>query len=64
VTQAQAATVASALITAGFLARVQESGNVWTVYASSPNGPVNVNTVKTFADNQGVSASVAEAILS
>ena len=61
-TQVKAASVASALITAGYPCRVsQTSPGVWTIRSQSPTGfDVPVGTVATFVTNQGISGNVAE----
>lgn len=61
-TQAQAATVAAALINAGYVPTVGVSGQVWRIRASSPAGtPINAQTVATFAANNGVGGQVYDA---
>lgn len=58
-TQAQAATVASALITAGYVPIVSANGAVWKMSAASPNGaPIPASTVAAFATAQGVTGQV------
>jgi hypothetical protein len=59
VTQSQAATVASALITAGYVPTVSAAGAVWKISAATPNGvPIPASTVATFATTQGVTGQV------
>jgi hypothetical protein len=63
-TQAKAATVAAAIVNAGYLATVSRDpdGTTWRVRARSATGTydVPVATVDTFAANNGVAGLLAE----
>jgi hypothetical protein len=59
-TKAKAATVAAALVNADNYARVTIENGEHVVYAQAPNGMVDVDVVKAFADAQSVEAFVTE----
>lgn len=61
-TQAQAATVASALITAGYVPRITSTGSSWTINVRSPSGePIPASIVASFATDHGVIGQLDEA---
>lgn len=63
-TKAKAATVAGALINAGYRARAEElSDGSWIVFAHASD-PVSIDAIKTFQDTQNVTATAAKVILS
>lgn len=62
-TQAKAATVTSALITAGYTVRVEKMGtDNYRVIANSTDGLTNVDAVKSFSDSQAITGLVDSAI--
>lgn len=63
-TQSKAASVASALTTAGYFARTAVLGDgTWVVFATA-SAPTTVDAVKTFQDAQAITGKVTETIFS
>lgn len=63
-TKAKAATVASALITAGYHASADELADGSWIVVARASAPLNIDTIKTFQDAQNIVASAAKVVFS
>ena len=64
-TKAKAATVAGALVSAGFnVTAVQAGDGSWSIIAQSKDGPVDASAAANFAAAQGVLAKITQAVFS